>query len=282
MRILKSYLVLMLSLPVGQYTLHAQDAKPAKEIVQAAMQAELAAGKNDQTRWRYRVAKKDGTDTVSIVVETVYGSVNRVIMKNGQPLTEAEARAEDERVQRFIHDPEKLAKQRRDGAQDGKRAEELLRMLPEAFTWKVASEDEQRYTLHFEPNPNFDPPNMQGRVLGTMAGTLVVNKAQNRIETISGKLTEDVTIGWGLLGRLREGGTFRVERREVTPGLWQIVETHVHIEGKALFFKTIGEQQDEVQTEFTQVPAGTTLEQAAEMSKPANGTANGAGKGARK
>jgi predicted metalloprotease with PDZ domain len=57
--------------------------------------------------------------------------------------------------------------------------------------------------------------------------------------------------------------------------LWQIVETHVHIEGKALFFKSIGEQQDEVQTEFTQVPPGTTLEQAAEMSKAANGVGNG-------
>jgi hypothetical protein len=278
MRILKAYLVLMLSLPVGQYTLHAQDAKPAKEIVQAAMQAELSADKNDHTRWRYRDAKKDGTDTVSIVVETDDGSVNRVIMKNGQPLTEAEVRAEDERVQRFIHDPEKLAKQKRDGAQDGKNAEELLHMLPEAFTWRLVSEDAQRFTLHFEPNPSFNPPDMQGRVLGTMAGTLVVNKSQHRIETISGKLTQDVTIGWGLFGRLHEGGTFRVERREVAPGLWQIVETHVHIEGKALFFKTIGEQQDEVQTEFTQVPAGTTLEQAAEMSKPGNGTAKGAAK----
>ena len=275
MTILKSYLVLMLSLLVGQYTLHAQDAKPAKEIVDAARKAELAADKTDHTRWRYRDAKKDGTDTVSIVVETEYGSVKRVIIKNGQALTEAEARAEDERVQRFIHDPEKLAKQRRDGAQDGKNAEELLHMLPEAFTWKLVSEDAQRFTLHFEPNPIFSPPNMQGRVLGTMAGTLVVNNAQNRIETISGKLTQDVTIGWGLFGRLHEGGTFRVERREVSPGLWQIVETHVHIEGKALFFKTIGEQQDEVQTEFTQVPQGTTLEQAVEMSKPANGVGSG-------
>jgi len=278
MRILKSYLVLMLSLPVGQYTLHAQDARPAKEIVQTAMQAELAADKTDHTRWRYRDAKKDGADTVGIVVETDHGSVRRVIMRNGQPLSEAEARAEDQRVQRFIHDPDKLAKQRRDGAQDGKNAEELLRMLPEAFTWKLVSDDAQRFTLHFDPNPGFSPPDMQGRVLGTMAGTLVVNKAQNRIETISGKLTQDVTIGWGLLGRLHEGGTFRVERREVAPGLWSIVETHVHIEGKALFFKSIGEQQDEVQTEFTQVPAGTTLEQAAERSKPANGVANGATK----
>lgn len=275
MTILKSYLVLMLSLLVGQYTLHAQDSKSPKEIVQSATKAELAADKNDHTRWRYRDAKRDGTDTVSIVVETDHGSVKRLIMRNGQPLSDAEARAEDERVQQFIHDPEKLAKQKRDGVQDGKNAGELLNMLPEAFTWKVVSEDAQRFTLHFDPNPNFDPPDMQGRVLGTMAGTLVVNKAQSRIETISGKLTRDVTIGWGLFGRLHEGGTFRVERREVAPGLWQIVETHVHIEGKALFFKTIGEQQDEVQTEFTQVPAGTTLEQSVEMSKPSNGVANG-------
>ncbi len=53
----------------------------------------------------------------------------------------------------------------------------------------------------------------------------------------------------------------------MAPGFWQITETHVHIEGKALFFKNIGQHQDEVQTEFSQVPNGTTLEQAVEMSK---------------
>jgi hypothetical protein len=260
-------LMLSVSLLVGWEPSRAQASKDTKEIVRAAMQAELAADLNDHTRWRYRDAKRDGTDTVSIVVETDHGSVKRVIARNGQPLSEADAKAEDERVQRFIHDSAQLAKQKKDGMQDGKNAEELLRMLPDAFKWKVQSEDAQRITLHFEPNPDFHPPDMQSRVLGEMIGELVVNKEQNRIETIRGKLVNDVTIGWGLLGRLREGGTFRVERREVAPRLWQIVETHVHIEGKALFFKNIGEQQDEVQTEFTQVPAGTTLEQAAEMSK---------------
>ena len=44
-------------------------------------------------------------------------------------------------MQSFIHDPAKLAKQRKDGAQDDKNAEELLKMLPEAFMWKVQSED---------------------------------------------------------------------------------------------------------------------------------------------
>jgi hypothetical protein len=247
--------------------LRAQETKPAREIVRTAMQAELAADLNDHTRWRYRDDQRDGTDTVSIVVETDHGSVKRLIDRGGRPLSGTEARTEDQRVQRFIHDPAQMAKQQRDGIQDGKNAEELLRMLPEAFDWTVESEDAKNITLHFKPDANFNPPDMQGRVLGQMAGTLVVDKGQNRIVTISGKLTQDVTIGWGLLGRLHEGGTFRVERREVAPGLWQITETHVHIEGKALFFKNIGQEQDEVQTDFTEVPHGTTLEQAAEMSK---------------
>ncbi|WP_158944456.1 hypothetical protein [Granulicella sp. S190] len=251
----------------GSLQMHAQASPVPREIVRTAMQTELSADLNDHSRWRYRDAQKDGSDTVSIVVETDHGAVKRLVTRNGKPLSDSEASTEDAKVQSFVHDPSQLAKQKRDGVQDGKNAEELLRMLPDAFDWKLQSEDVKNLTLHFEPNPKFSPPDMQGRVLGQMAGELVVDKGQNRIVTISGKLTEDVTIGWGLLGRLRQGGTFRVERREVAPGLWQITETHVHIEGKALFFKNIGQQQDEVQTDFVEVPHGTTLEQAAEMSK---------------
>jgi len=82
---------------------------------------------------------------------------------------------------------------------------------------------------------------------------------------MKGRLSEDVNIGFGILGRLRQGGTFNVERRQVAPGIWQITETHVHIEGRALFFKTIGQQQDEVKSNFTPVPPGTTLQQAVAM-----------------
>jgi hypothetical protein len=260
--------VLASLLALGSLPMRAsQEPKDPREIVRVAMNAELDADLNDHSHWRYRDVQKDGTDTVSIVVETGRGSVKRLIEKNGRPLSAPEARAEDDRVQTFIHDPSQLAKQKKDGQQDGKNAEELLRMLPDAFTWKVGSDDGENITLNFEPNPKFSPPDFQGRVLGQMAGQLVVNKGQNRIVTIRGKLTQDVMIGWGILGHLKGGGTFRVERREVTPKMWQIVETHVHIEGKALFFKSIGQQQDEVQTNFMQMPDGITLEQAAEMSK---------------
>ena len=244
--------------------LYAQD---SKALVAKAVKSELAADANDHSLWRYRDEQREA-NKVSIVVNTRQGSVKRLIEKNGQPLSQGATQAEDSRLQDFIHDPAKLAKQRRDAEHDDRNATALLKMLPEAFIWTPKAHGAETLTLHFEPDPNFNPPDMQSRVLSAMNGDLVINEKQQRIQEISGKLTRDVTIGWGLLGRLHQGGTFRVLRREIAPTVWEITETHVHIEGKALLFKNIGQQQDEIQTDFTPVPASTTLEQAVEMSKP--------------
>ena len=249
-------------------SLHAQqNEQDAKALVSKAVKSELAADASDHSLWRYRDDQKIARK-VSIVVNTRQGSVKRLIEKNGQPLSAAAAQAEQARLQSFIHDSSAMEKQKRDAAHDDKNATELLKMLPAAFIWKVEGRSGGVLTLHFEPDPSFNPPDMQSRVLGAMNGELKINEEQQRIQEISGKLTRDVTIGWGLLGRLHQGGTFRVERKELSPRVWQIVETHVHIEGKALLFKNIGQQQDEVQTDFTRVPESTTLEQAVEMSKP--------------
>ncbi len=236
-------------------------------LLKAAVQTEINADDNDHSRWRYRDDQQE-LGNISIVVQTDQGSVKRLISKSGKPLSADEAREEDQRITRLIHDPARLAKQKKDGEQDDKSARELLTMLPEAFTWSMEGENATSVKLHFEPKPDFHPPTLESRVLAAMSGSVIIDRAQHRIQTISGKLTQDVIFGFGLFGRLKQGGTFRVERRQLAPGLWQITETHVHIDGKALLFKSIGEQQDEVQSGYTQVPQSTTLEQAVAMSRP--------------
>jgi hypothetical protein len=222
----------------------------------------MAASHDDHSLWRYRQEEKVPVNTMSIVVETNDGSIKQKIEHDGHPLKPEQTAAEMKRVQAFVHDPAQQQKQKQNGEHDAQSAAKLLRMLPEAFTWKTASETPELITLSFEPNPAFSPPDMEARVMGNMQGQLVVDRAQHRIRTIRGTLISDVNIGFGLLGKLRQGGTFDVERREVAPKLWQITETHVHIDGRALLFKTIGQQQDEINTEFTRVPDATTLEQA--------------------
>jgi len=242
-------------------------AQVAKQIVQQAVNAELAANRDDNSHWRYLRTEAGGNSM--IIVETEYGAISRQVQKNGRPASAETLAEEEQRTQKFIHDPAEQQKQRANGSHDDKSAVELLNLLPQAFVWKVEGETADATTLHFEPDPNFHPPDMEARVMGQMSGTLVVDRKQHRIRTFKGRLQSDVTIGFGLLARIKQGSTFDVERRQVSPAYWEITETHVHISGHALFFKTIGEQEDEVKTDFTLVPLGTTLEQAVGLLKDA-------------
>ena len=246
-------------------------AQDAKSVVQQAVNAELAASDNDHTRWKYQQHEANGD--VFTVVETKYGSVKRHVMERGHPASAQTLAADDAYNERFIHDTALQAKQRRDGLHDDKSARELLTQMPEAFDWKIENEAGDAISMSYQPNPDFDPPTMESRVMSAMTGKLVVSKPAHRIKSFTGRLMEDVTIGWGLLARIHARSHFDIERREVASGLWQITETHVHIDGHALFFKTIGQQQDEVNSEFTQVPPDTTLEQAVKMLQQPAGAA---------
>ncbi|HEU4635080.1 MAG TPA: hypothetical protein VFS41_02815 [Edaphobacter sp.] len=238
----------------------------AQQIVRTAVNTEIAADRDDHSRWRYRstVRRPEG-EFVYEVVETDQGSIKKKIRENGKPLSAAALEQENNRIQSFIHDPSQQAKQRRDSQQDDKRAEEMLRMLPDAFIWTINSDTPEATTLSFVPNPSFTPPSMEARVFAAMAGKIVVAKPENRIQSISGKLIRDVTFGWGLFGRMEQGGTFNVERRSLAPKVWQITESHIHIQGHVLLFKTISEQEDEVKTDLRPTPPSTSLEQAANL-----------------
>jgi len=238
-------------------------AQDARAVVQQAVNAELAATRDDHSRWKYLQHEANGD--VFVVVETKYGSVKRHVSEHGRPAPPHLLAADDAYNDRFVHDPALQAKQRRDGLHDDKSARELLNQMPDAFVWKLEGETADGISLSYHPNPDFDPPSMESRVMSAMSGTMVVSKPGHRIKTFNGRLNDDVTIGFGFLARIKAGSTFDVERREVWPGLWQITETHVHVDGHALFFKTIGQQQDEINTDFTPVPPETTLEQAVAM-----------------
>lgn len=241
----------------GDATAQTQD---PKQVVQQAVNSELAAARTDHSLWRY--LKQEAGQNEYIVVETSKGTISKHVKEDGHPVSAVTIKTDNEGVQRYIHDPGLQAKQRRDGEHDDKSATELLNLMPQAFIWMIDSESPESINLSYRPNPGFSPPDMEARVMGGMSGTLVVAKEGHRIQSFKGRLQNDVTIGFGLLARLRQGSTFDIERRQVGEGLWEITETHVHISGHALFFKTIGTQEDEIKTRFTPVPAGTTLEQA--------------------
>jgi hypothetical protein len=236
--------------------LHAQASQPqAQKALEAAVQAELTASSTDKSQWIYRSHDvAPGKDVTYRAVGSREGELRRAIERWGRPLSPEASNEDMKQISEFVNDPSAQAKKKREDAHDDEQATALLKMLPRAYIWTVVSETPDNITLAYHPDPAFDPPNMEARVMGTMAGQMVIAKNGNRIRTLRGKLVEDVKIAFGLIGRMNQGGTFDIERREIAPGIWQITETHVHIGGHALF-KTIGQQEDEVKTDWKPSPA---------------------------
>jgi hypothetical protein len=237
----------------------------ARQLIEAAVHSELAAAQTDHSVWTYRDHDKSDKNAVYQVVDTPVGSVRRMIELNGRPVDPDTAQKETERITGFIHDTSAQAKQRKAGAHDDEQARQMLLMLPNAFIWSIKGSSGDLITLAFRPNPTFNPPNMEARVMSLMAGELIIAKADNRIRTLRGALSDDVKFGFGVFGKLRQGGTFDIERREIAPHIWQITETHVHIDGRALLFKTIGQQEDEVKTEWKPSTARNLQEAAKQL-----------------
>lgn len=244
---------------------HAQS--PA-EIVRKVVNNELEADAQDHSTWMYKDAyRSPDKNVVRMFIQTHQGNLSELVEDDGHSPTMAEHQADLDKTHQMLTDPAYRARLRKNEQHDGQQALDLMKMLPDAFVWTITNRENGDITLSFHPNPSFTPPSMSAKVLAAMSGDIVVAENKMRLKVIDGHLDQPVEFAWGLLGKINAGGTFRVVRTEVAPDEWQVTQTHVHISGHALFFKTIGDQEDEITSDYHRVPGDTTLQKAAEMLK---------------
>ncbi|MGB6304688.1 MAG: hypothetical protein WBF45_13160 [Acidobacteriaceae bacterium] len=182
-------------------------------------------------------------------------------------MTQQQRAQDDTRMESILTDPSVLAKQRKNSAHDDQQSVSLMKMLPNAFIWTYTGESNGEIHLAFKPNPAFQPPTYASRIFAAMAGEAVVDASQKRVKVLSGTLNQTVEFGWGLFGKMNKGGTFRIVRSEVAPGHWEITQTHVHIQGHMLIFKSINEQEDEITGDYKETPSSITLREAIDQLK---------------
>jgi hypothetical protein len=87
-----------------------------------------------------------------------------------------------------------------------------------------------------------------------MEGDMWIDARAMRMAKIDGVMMRDVTIGWGILGRLDKGGRFIVEQGEVSKGHWDTTKLALDFTGKALIFKSIRIKSTDTFSDFRPIP----------------------------
>lgn len=234
------------------------------ELVRRVIQNEQKAEREDNSHWMFRLTtnNKNGQQEVDQVVETKDGDLKRPILINGRELT---AKQRQEADRQLGPNAQALRKNLKDKNQDAARSQQMLKMIPDAFTFSYAGQHGDLVEMSFKPNPKFHPSTHEAEVFHAMQGTIGVDAKQNRLAEISGHLVEPVKFGGGFLGHLDRGGTFQVKQEEVAPGYWELTVLNVEMNGRVLFFKSISVHEKYTRSEFKRVPDNLTIAQAAEM-----------------
>jgi hypothetical protein len=249
------------------------------QFLRKAIDSELKAQDNDHTHWMYQLkAGESGNEEVKWVIETRDGDLERLQSVNGKLITPEQEKQESRRIERLLHKNDEQKKRRRAQQEDDRTTEHLFRMLPDAVLASYGERKGDLVEILFRPNPNFRPLSHEDVVFHSMEGHIWINQKEKRLAEIDGHLIKTVKFFGGLLGYLDEGGQFHVQQSEVAPGHWEITLLHVDMRGKALFFKTVSVQQNEIRTNFRRITDNLTLAEAAEELQKqctANSAANG-------
>jgi hypothetical protein len=237
----------------------------AADLVKAVIQRELRPSDSD-SRWKYVLYKQsDGKQETREVIETKSGSLERLIDVGGKPLAESQKRDETERILKLSHNPAQQRRMEEARRKDAQQCNTFMQMIPDAFLFDYAGTSGNLVKVEFKPNPQWNPPSREGRILHEMAGEIWVDPKQQRLVSINGQTINEVKFGGGLLGHLEKGGQFTVKRAEIAPGQWELTDLTVNMQGKALMFKTISVQQKELHKNFERVPDDLNLVDAADI-----------------
>jgi hypothetical protein len=240
--------------------------KDANQFVKDAIKHQQEADATDHTHWRYHIHREDEKGSQDRdVIDTKDGQIARTLLINGQPLTPEQRSADELRMKKLVDDPSERAKRDKRAKEDEEKGMQMFKAIPDAFIFKYEGAENGQVRLSFFPNPHYNAPTRELQVFRSLSGMIWIDRAGLRMSRLDGSLFEDVTFGWGLLGRLNKGGTFSVTQSRVADDHWEIVSLDVKMSGHAVVFKTINVKQLQRITGFHRISDSMTISEAYQL-----------------
>ena len=239
----------------------AQPREPAGQLVREVVYNELR-DHDAHGYWRYWIEQHVQKDTrLEEQVETTDGPLARTVQTNGRPV-DAQTRDEEQaKLDRLVNSPVRRSLHRKAYTEDEKHVALIVTLLPDAFVFDYAGDENGCHHLRYRPSPTYFPRSLEGRIIHSMSGDLWIDARNKRLARLEGHMDDNVDFGFGLLGRVDKGSWFRIRRIQVSSTEWKMDQLEMHMSGHALLLKTIGRETSEVRGGFVAVPSSTDMAQ---------------------
>ena len=168
--------------------------------------------------------------------------IQRLLSRDGTPLSDSEQKKQDEEVAR----QEKDAKKRIAKAEAGDPPEKD-ELTPAKFLVADRFFNLRRDTLNghevyafdFEPRPDFKPHTLTDKILQALGGTLWIDEEARQPVRLEARLLSGLKLAAGIVGSVKPGANIVFEEQKINDEVWMPSYGEVHLDYRLFFHRNV-------------------------------------------
>src|ERR1700722_15957177 len=208
------------------------------------------------------------TESKTYEIVDLYGEqVQRLVAKNGAPLSAEEAAKEEKRIEKLTdkrknESDDERAKRREEEEKRREKNREFVREIADAFEFHLVGSEvlngRDAWVISGEPRPGFEPHVKEARLLSKFHGRLWIDKAELQLAKMDVEALDTVSFGW-VLARIHKGTRLVFEQTRVNGEVWLPQHLSFKFDARVALFKGYNEQEDETFSDYKKFRATTKI-----------------------
>ncbi|MCI0347819.1 MAG: hypothetical protein L0Z53_00200 [Acidobacteriales bacterium] len=212
--------------------------------------------------------KVKSTQVLTSEVLIIYGEqVERLIAKDGQPLSEKDAAKEEERIQKIIDKRKNESEGEREKRlkKEEKRREQgrsFVQEIADAYTFQLVGSEQldgrDTYVIDAEPRPGYKPKLKEAKILPKFRFRAWINKADLQWIKLDAVCIDTVSFGL-FLARIHKGTRVVIEQTQVNEEVWLPKHVMAKIEARVALLKKYNVNQDYTFSDYRKFRTDTKI-----------------------
>ena len=210
--------------------------------------------------------KKTESETDEIMI--LYGEqLEKKIAKDDKPLSDKDARKEEEKIQKFIdkrknesdNDRQKRLAEREKEREQGR---QFVREVADAYNFTFAGvepiDGHDTYVIDCDPRAGFQPHMKESKYLSKFRARLWIDAAESQLVKVDAQAID--TVSWGLfLARFHKGSRVVFEQTRVNDDVWLPKHLQANIDARLAVFASVRVAIDSIYSDYKKFRADTTI-----------------------
>jgi len=266
----------------GGLAVHAQDPDPLEIIRRSVERDRLNFERaNDYSYVQHteqRMLDKDGR--VSRVESRTYDVIvidgepyEKLIAKDGKPLSESEARKEQEKLDRELarrraERPDQRSRRLSEQEKRRREGREFAREIPDAFAFRLAGQDtlEGRpvWVIEAQPKPGHKGKAKRADLLSKFRGRLWIDQQDYQWVRVEAETIAPVRFGW-ILAKLDPGARMTFEQRRVHGEVWLPSQARMRLDARLAMVRKLRAEVEVTWRDYRKFQADSRITEVTEI-----------------